>query len=144
MRLPLRFGPTPAIRRPCAGSSRAMAQAEIGAPPPVAPVRNACRRWVLQRSLSPRVSGTLPKRRDSAVVVKRILGALHPSRTLTYLARVLRELIILRHMRHPNLISCVSVVQDRSDLLITCPELDCDLAAVLRTPRTPQSNARPL
>eukprot|EP00946_MAST-07B_sp_MAST-7B-sp1_P003511 g3511.t1 len=84
----------------------------------------------------PRVSGTLPKRRDSAVVVKRILGALHPSRTLTYLARVLRELIILRHMRHPNLISCVSVVQDRSDLLISCPELDCDLAAVLRTPRT--------
>ena len=70
----------------------------------------------------------------SDVVIKRIHGALHTTRTVTDLTRTLRELVILRHLRHPNLLRSIAVSREADDLLITCPALDCDLAAVLQTP----------
>lgn len=69
-------------------------------------------------------------------VVKRLRDALHPSRTVTELCRTLRELVVMRALKHPALLPCFGAARQDYDVLITCPEMDCDLAAVLRTPRT--------
>ena len=81
------------------------------------------------------------------VAIKTIENALSPERDDTEIVRLLRELIILREFSHPNILSASSITRDEAssldtsqyDVRITTPNMDCDLSAMLRTPRVAQS-----
>lgn len=85
----------------------------------------------------------------TTAAIKTIENALSPERDNAEIVRLLRELIILREFSHPNILSASSITRDgpastshdtsQYHVRITTPHMDCDLSAMLRTPRVAQS-----
>jgi serine/threonine protein kinase len=70
------------------------------------------------------------------IAVKAIEDCLLPTTTTTQLHQLLRELIVLRRFGHPNLVAALSVAPHSNGIHIQMLASDCDLFALMKTPRT--------
>jgi serine/threonine protein kinase len=69
-------------------------------------------------------------------VTKTIDNALSPTQDLHQLSQLLHEIIILSRFNHPNLISSLSIQKNNTNLNINMHASNCDLSAIMKTPRT--------
>ena len=69
-------------------------------------------------------------------VTKTIDNAFSPTQDLHQLSQLLHEIIILSRFNHPNLISSLSIQKNNTNLNINMHASNCDLSAIMKTPRT--------
>ena len=69
-------------------------------------------------------------------VTKTIDNALSPTQDIHQLSQLLHEIIILSRFNHPNLISSLSIQKNNTNLNINMHASNCDLSAIMKTPRT--------
>lgn len=69
-------------------------------------------------------------------VTKTIDNAFSPTQDIHQLSQLLHEIIILSRFNHPNLISSISIQKNNTNLNINMHASNCDLSAIVKTPRT--------